>query len=198
MCIRDSVGSEGGVLANDEISAIPLGAGVDATDYDFIESVPPSSIAGSVLTDEGDAIEGVTITLTGTDINGDPVSETTTTDEFGNYVFGDLLAGEYTVTETQPVGFDDETDVVGSEGGVLANDEISAIPLGAGVDATDYDFIESVPPSSIAGTVEVDDGTPIEGVTITLTGTDVNGDPVSETTTTDAVSYTHLTLPTKA
>ena len=92
----DVVGSEGGVLADDEISAIPLGAGVDATDYDFIESVPPSSIAGSVLTDEGDAIEGVTITLTGTDINGDPVSETTTTDEFGNYIFEDLLAGEST------------------------------------------------------------------------------------------------------
>ena len=194
----DVVGSEGGVLANDEISAIPLGAGVDATDYDFIESVPPSSIAGSVLTDEGDAIEGVTITLTGTDVNGDPVSETTTTDEFGNYVFGDLLAGEYTVTETQPVGFDDGTDVVGSEGGVLANDEISAIPLGAGVDATDYDFVEIEPadptepplppdPASLAGSVLTDDGTPIAGVTITLTGIDVDGNLVLLTTMTNAL-----------
>ena len=134
----DVVGSEGGTLADDEISAISLGAGVDATDYDFIETF--SSLAGTVEVDDGTPIEGVTITLTGTDINGDPVSETTTTDEFGNCLFDGLLAGEYTVTETQPDGFDDETDVVGSEGGVLANDEISAIPLGAGVDATDYDL----------------------------------------------------------
>ena len=196
---QDTAGSTGGdTSTNDVIADIALPAGEDSVDNDFGELLPPelSSIAGTVEVDDGTPIEGVTITLTGTDVNGDPVSETTTTDEFGNYVFDDLVEGIYTVTETQPVGFDDETDVVGSEGGVLANDEISAIPLGAGVDATGYDFIESVPPSSIAGTVEVDDGTPIEGVTITLTGTDVNGDPVSETTTTDAVSYTHLTLPT--
>ena len=170
--------------------------GDDISDVDFVETT--ASLAGSVLTDEGDAIEGVTITLTGTDINGDPVSETTTTDDFGNYVFEDLLAGEYTVTETQPDGFDDETDVVGSEGGVLANDEISAIPLGAGVDATDYDFVEIEPadptepplppdPASLAGSVLTDDGTPIAGVTITLTGIDVDGNLVLLTTMTNAL-----------
>ena len=87
----------------------------------------------------------MTITLTGTDVNGNPVTLTTTTDANGDYVFEGLVEGTYTVTETQPGGFADDTDVVGSEGGTLGNDVISEIALAAGVDGVDYDFIETAP-----------------------------------------------------
>ena len=158
----------------------------------------PSSIAGSVLDDSGNAIPGVTITLTGTDVFGNPVTAETTTDADGNYSFTGLHAGTYTVTETQPAGYDDGPDAVGTAGGDdSVNDVFSAISLGEGVDAIDYDFVETVPVvgATISGSVYVDansDGafdageSGIAGVVITLTGTDESGNPVTAETTTDA------------
>ncbi|MEV8267361.1 SdrD B-like domain-containing protein [Microbacterium sp. NPDC076911] len=43
-------------------------------------------------------VEGVPVTLAGTDIDGNTVSETTVTDADGNYLFADLASGDYTVT----------------------------------------------------------------------------------------------------
>ena len=75
------------------------------------------SVAGSVFLDTDNngarngadtGIAGVTLTLTGTDVSGNPVNRSTTTDASGNYRFDDLLAagaGGYTLTEqaAQPV-----------------------------------------------------------------------------------------------
>ncbi len=111
----------------------------------------PSSISGSVYVDKDDdgvrdsdesGIKGVEITLTGTDINGNAVTETTTTDSNGRYWFEDLQPGTYTVTEAQPTNYDDGQDAVGSEGGTLGNDVISDIDLIAGANAVNYDFGE--------------------------------------------------------
>lgn len=53
----------------------------------------------------------MTVTLTGTDMYGNPVSLTTTTATgTGNYAFNNLTPGNYTLTETQPAGFVDGTD----------------------------------------------------------------------------------------
>ncbi len=189
----DVVGDQGGTLGNDVISAITLGNGVDAVDYDFIETY--GSIAGTVVVDadnDGVAdsgetpIAGVTITLTGTDVNGNAVNLTATTDANGDYVFENLLAGDYTVTETQPAGFVDGLESAGSTGGTVSDDEIADITLPAGEDSVDNDFAELLEAASIAGSVLDDLGAPIAGVTITLTGTDVNGNAVTLTTTTDA------------
>ena len=95
----DTAGSNGGTVANDEFSAIVLEAGDNATDYDFVETY--ASIAGTVVDDTGAPIPGVTITLTGTDDAGNTISIVTTTDANGDYLFDELLSGEYTVTETQ-------------------------------------------------------------------------------------------------
>ena len=133
------------------------------TDQNFGETV--STVAGQVFRDDAQdsilngadrGIEGVQIRLTGTDARGAAVNLLTTTDADGNYVFIDLLAGNYTVTETQPADYRDFTDLVGSVGGlVLTNDRISSIGLGAAVDATDYDFAEIFrydPTKTIVGT----------------------------------------------
>jgi hypothetical protein len=47
-------------------------------------------------------LPGVTVTLSGVDAFGAPVSLTTTTDDNGFYTFGDIGAGTYTVTQSPP------------------------------------------------------------------------------------------------
>jgi large repetitive protein len=189
-------GSAGGTAAGNVISGIVLTSGTAGVSYDFVETY--SSLAGTVFVDtDNDGVQdagengipGVTVTLTGTDAAGNTVNRTATTDANGDYLFDDLLAGTaYTVTETQPTAYLDGIDTAGTSGGATTvNDRISAINLPAGTDATSYDFGE-ISPASIAGRVLDDKPTPnpIPGVTITLTGTDDLGNPVSLTTTTNA------------
>jgi uncharacterized repeat protein (TIGR01451 family) len=126
---------------------IPTGG---LTDQNFGETV--STIAGQVFRDDNQdgtlngpdrGIEGVQVRLVGTDATGAAVNILTTTDATGNYQFIDLLAGNYTVIESQPADYRDGADTVGSVGGLnLVNDRISSIGLGAAVDATDYDYAE--------------------------------------------------------
>ena len=81
------------------------------------------------------ASKGSTVRLTGTDDFGNPVDITVVTDANGNYSFENLNAGSYTVTQTQPDGFDDGIDN-GSENTTVDNDRISNINLGVGQSVT--------------------------------------------------------------
>ena len=110
-----------------------------------------ASLAGFVYVDADDdgvfdtgetPIPNVTVTLTGTDINGATVNRTATTKSDGSYLFDNLVAGTYTVTETQPAGFRDGRDTAGSTGGTVTNDVISAIPLAAGQNSVNNNFGE--------------------------------------------------------
>ena len=124
---------------------------------DQLVTAEPSSISGLVWLDFNDdgevnfgesAIEGVTVELL--DDQGN-VIDTTVTDADGVYAFTNLDAGTYTVREVQPLGYNDGKDVVGTEGGVLSNDQVSNITLAAGVDAINYNFGEgSVTPGQTA------------------------------------------------
>ncbi len=198
---KDTVGTPGGTTGNDVFSNIVLGAGVNGTENNFGE-VKAASLSGYVYYDAnndgsraGEApIVGATVKLTGTDDLGAPVSLTTTTDGTGLYTFGNLRPGTYTIAETQPAGYLDGKDTIGTPGGTTTNDVFSSIVLGAGVNGTENNFGE-VKAASIAGFVYYDlnnDGTfqgtesPITGATVTLTGTDDLGAPVSLTTTTGA------------
>jgi serine-aspartate repeat-containing protein C/D/E len=158
----DSVGSAGGVLLGlDTIGNVSLGSGVDATDYNFCVQ-PPATLAGMVHVDlNGDCVyepgepllAGVTIQLLNSD---NQVVATTVTDQNGMYKFTGLHPGTYTVHEVQPAGYFEFGDSVGSVGGNLAGlDTITNIVLGAGVDATDYNFCVQGP-ASISGMVHVD------------------------------------------
>ena len=102
-------GTPNGTLTNDRFAAINLTAGQQGIRYDFGEI--PAAIAGSVFLDRDrdgvldanePAIPSVVITLRGP--NGTVVG-TTTTDAAGEYRFGDLPAGDYTVEESQPIGY---------------------------------------------------------------------------------------------
>jgi len=89
------------------------------------------------------AITGATVTLTGVDDNGVAVNRVELTDSDGAYYFDGMRPGVYTITETQPVGYTDGMDSVGTAGGTpSANDTVSEIPLAAYVEGVNYNFAE--------------------------------------------------------
>jgi uncharacterized repeat protein (TIGR01451 family) len=198
---RDTAGSKGGTVTNDNIAAIPLLAAENATDYNFGEI--GQGLAGSVYVDSNDngirdpgerGIPNVAIRVTGTSSANAPVDVTMTTDVDGNYLFGGLPASNptgYTVVETQPAAWADGKDKVGTIGGTLANDRLTRVVLPAGRIATGYDFGERG--ARLCGYVYSDrndnafkDTTEvgIPAATITLTGTDMDGNAVTRTTLT--------------
>ncbi|HEV7403125.1 MAG TPA: SdrD B-like domain-containing protein [Chthoniobacteraceae bacterium] len=200
---KDATGTANGTLANDDVSGIVLHEGDAATGYTFGE-LGGSRVTGTVFDDRnndgargpGEAgIPGATVTLTGTDDLGQPVSVSTTTDPSGNYQFTGLRPGTYTLTETQPAGYLDGKDTAGTTGGTAAavpGDTISAITLPSNTNADNYLFAE-LTPAQISGTVYRDDsndglhqaGEPgIGGVVVTLSGTEDLGNLVSLSTNT--------------
>lgn len=141
------------------------------SDTDTAQIIAPdlATISGSVVDNNGDPIEGVTITLSGTSTGS------VMTNASGDYSFTGLAPGTYTVTETQPSKYDDGGEDAGTIGGTptgddTVNDVISDIVLSAGDDSVDNDFDEVIQPGSISGTVVDENGDPIQGVTIRLSG----------------------------
>ena len=197
---KDALGSLGGTLGNDTVTGIVTLAGQTGVNYNFGE-LRASSIAGSVFSDAnndglfngGDSgLTGVNVTLTGTDDLGGTVSLTTPTGGAGGYSFDNLRPGNYVLTESQPGTHLDGKDALGTQGGTLGNDTITAITLAEGTTGTGNTFGE-VLASSLSGSVFLDlnnNGTRegfesgVPNVTITITGTDDLGAAVSLTTTT--------------
>ncbi len=149
----DSAGSAGGSVSNDVISAVVLNTTTTATDYNFGER--GGSLAGIVYNDINNdgvrapaepGIPNATVTLTGTDVNGNALNRATTTAADGSYSFTDLPmpnASGYTITETQPAGWNDGQDTLGTLGGTLSNDVFSAIHFPTpGAAGTGYNFGE--------------------------------------------------------
>jgi uncharacterized delta-60 repeat protein/CSLREA domain-containing protein len=117
-----------------------------------INGVPlaPSSLSGIVFSDFNDdgqvdfgerGIAGVTIKLDGNDFLGNPVHASLATDSDGAYIFQSLLPGSYTITETQPAGYTQGINAVGTGGGTVSGDQF-AVNLAAGIDALNYNFGE--------------------------------------------------------
>ncbi|MCE9546801.1 MAG: hypothetical protein K8T25_15080 [Planctomycetia bacterium] len=201
------VGSVGGVVtARDRIEQIVIGSGVAAVHYDYCESLP-GSISGVVHADlNGDCIyqpgepliAGVTMQLL--DSTGKVIA-TTKTDANGEYHFNGLEKGTYGVQELQPTGYFNDTQWVGSVGGVVtAQDRIEQIVIGSGVNAIHYDYCESLP-GTIAGSVhvevpgqdcQVNPGPPIAGVVIQLLDTEGNVLAFTTTDSNGAYKFTGL------
>ncbi len=207
----DTVGTPGGTTSNDQFSAIALPVNFNGVNNNFGE-ILASSIAGNVYYDANNdgtfqgtevGIGGVTVTLTGTDDLGNSINLVTVTDALGAYLFGNLRPGTYQINESQPAGYLDGLDTVGTPGGATSNDQFAAIALPVNFNGVNNNFGEILA-SSIAGNVYYDannDGTfqgtesGIAGVTVTLTGTDDLGNVVNVMTVTNAVgayAFTNL------
>ncbi|RZL08861.1 MAG: DUF11 domain-containing protein, partial [Rubrivivax sp.] len=160
-------GNPTGTAGNDVISGIAYttGTGTNGDGFDFGEV--GASLAGSVYNDAnrngtrepGDLpLGGVTITLTGTDLDGRPVSRTTQTAADGSYRFADLPLSNgtgYTLTQTQPAGYDNGGQTPGSLGGTSPSANQLRVVLGtAGAQGTNYDFFEQTQaPASLSGRI---------------------------------------------
>ncbi len=159
--------------------------------------------AGGTLNGLESGIQGVTVALNGTDVNGNIISLTTVTGVGGVYTFAGLTAGTYTITETQPGSYVDGIETLGGFGGsksdALGADAITSVNVPAGASGTGagYDFGE-VLRSSLGGSTFLDtnaDGTKQVGenglgtaIPVTLTGTDAFGQAVSLSGTSDPVT----------
>jgi hypothetical protein len=88
---------------------------------------------------EDSGLSGVGLTLY--DANLVVVAQTTTQDD-GSYAFTGLAAGEYILVESQPDGYGQGTNELGSNGGALYTDMVDAftVTLAAGDNATGYLF----------------------------------------------------------
>ena len=151
---NETAGSLGGIVGDDVISQITVNGGVAGTGYNFAE-LTPASLSGFTYVDYNNdglidfnekVIEGVTVTLTGVDDRGQAVSRTAVSDSDGVYIFVDLRPGVYKIVETQPAGYIDGLESVGTLGGTVANDAFSNISLSQGIDGINYNFAEQ--PSS--------------------------------------------------
>ena len=207
------------------IATIVLPANAQLINYNFGE-VATTSISGFVYLDANNngvmdsgetGIAGVTVKLTGADINNNPVTLSTTTAGDGSYGFTKLAPSSnngYTVTEVQPAGYlDGKTTIKAGNSGAATStkplsaggsDVIARITLAANDNLTNYNFGET-PGATVSGFVYVDANNSgakdageagIPGVTVTLTGTDTNNTAVTLTTATAAdgsYSFTALT-----
>jgi hypothetical protein len=129
-------------------------AGASASGSTSLTVLPPSSLSGIVWEDFNNdgqvdfgekGIPGVSIALTGTDDLGNPVTlPPQTTDADGAYVFLGLRPGNYSITESQPAGYLQGIDTVGTAGGSLSATDQFSVPLGPGpgVNGLNYNFGE--------------------------------------------------------
>jgi uncharacterized protein (DUF2141 family) len=172
----------------------------------------PATISGRVFLDFDNSgtfngpdsgIQGVTITLSG---GGLTTPQTTTTDAQGNYSFGNLAVGNYTVTETQPttgIGHDGKvtrpTAVIPPSTtpvpiGTVGVNKVTDLTLTSTTTVGGLNFAE-VPQVQTGGFVFNDlnnNGVKdageagIAGVKVTLTGTSIVSGPITaKTATTD-------------
>ena len=114
----------------------------------------PSTLSGTVFVDRNDngvfdpkekPIAGATITLTGVDDLGRTVTTVITSGADGSYSFGNLRPGTYAITETQPTGYADGKDTMGTAGGIAGRDGTTGIVLASGQTGAQYDFGERLP-----------------------------------------------------
>jgi serine-aspartate repeat-containing protein C/D/E len=157
---KDRAGDHGGTAASetagrvDRITGAVLNFGDHGLEYNFGELLP-GSIRGTVQAHtDADCdfdhpeilLEGVRIDLL--DSHGNFVRYTLT-DVNGAYAFTGLAPGTYTVRETQPAGYYDGEERVGTAGGTASDvggvsSTIAGATITSGFDAIHYDFCEHV------------------------------------------------------
>ncbi|MFV1964384.1 MAG: SdrD B-like domain-containing protein [Pirellulaceae bacterium] len=144
------------VQPGDRIDQVMLNWGDEGIHYDFGELLPVS-LSGVVYHDRAndgvrdamdEGIEGVRVEIIPLSTMAPQAPVTVFTDVSGVYAVAGLAPGTYRVVESQPAGFVDGTDVVGTVGGIPEGtvmnpgDTIDRIPLESGQSGIQYNFGE--------------------------------------------------------
>lgn len=125
--------------------------------------VKPALISGAVLDDlnangvqdaNEPVVAGVVITLTGTDLLGNPVIKTTTTAADGTYSFI-VPPGTYSITETTPDGAVSTGSEAGTQGSTVVSMDVVSVVVTSGQTSAQNDFL-NYQPASISGQVRND------------------------------------------
>ena len=105
--------------------------------------------------DAGDTgLFGVAVTLAGTRSTGEPVVVTAITNSNGEYVFSGIPAGNYSLMEAQPPGFDDGPEIAGTlMSGSVIDDVFASIAVADGGIGSDFFFLERPASAANAGAV---------------------------------------------
>jgi len=182
--------------------------------YDAPLSCTPAEIGNYVWEDTNgdgiqdaneDGIPNTSVTLTGTDQLGNPVTLNTSTDADGFYLFTNLVPGTYKLTFGQPGGFEPTAQDQGTDDVDSDIDPSTLMTINTVLDAGESDLSWDAgfyQPASIGNYVWEDtngdgiqdaneDGIP--NVTVTLTGTDGAGNPVTLNTSTDGNGFYEFT-----
>jgi hypothetical protein len=147
----DTVGTPGGVTGYNTFTGIQLAQGVNGANNNFAE-VQAGNLGGFVYYDVDNAgvrtpdappIPGTTVTLTGRSLGGLVYNQSVQTDGAGGYGFNNLPPGDYVLTETQPGGYLQGTNQVGSLGGSVVGDQFFVHLTGG--DGVNYNFGEVLP-----------------------------------------------------
>lgn len=205
------------INGNDTVT-VPLGVIASSITGTVFEDRDRTGTNGGVPQDAGTEprIPGVALALAGTDVYGNAISLTATTDGSGNFTFGELSpsdASGYAITQTQPAGFVNgpvDPPATGANapslGGTYArgtpNSSFATIPVGRQDAGVRYNFPELIN-ASLSGFVYSDvnfnntrdAGTdlPIVGATVELLNAATSA--VLQTATTDgngAYSFVNL------
>jgi serine-aspartate repeat-containing protein C/D/E len=195
-----SSSQQGELKTNDRFGGIVLRAGDRGVNYNFGE-LRPASISGFVHADiNGNCVFEpslgdrplANVTLLLLNEAGFEIARTLT-DANGEYLFDDLMPGNYAIRQLQPAGYLDGSVKVGTVGGSpvgnFGQNLVSQIVLSSGQAAVNYDFCEHIP-AEICGAVFHDrnnDGirdANEEGIAnVRIVLLDAQGNPVRETVT---------------
>lgn len=194
-----------------------------STNNDFAEWAP-STLSGVVFEDHNNngvqngsdaGIPSQTINLTGQDVDGNTITATTTTDADGRYSFTELPPGTYTIEQpNQPDNTVNGQTIPGAvpngtigapTAATTLPSGISSIELPSNTVSSNNNFAELPLSGTVRGQVflDYDSSQSLNGSdhgiadqTIRLTGADVNGNAITEETTTDAQgNFTFTGLP---
>lgn len=149
-------GSADGALdaaLTDIIKNVVLPSGSSGINYNFGQWTKPASISGFVFDDINDngtrdagdiGIKGVTVKLYN---SGGQVVGTTTTASDGSYSFNSVPAGTYKLVESQPSGYLQGVNSVGTvngnaDGSLSTTDTIASIAIATGNAGVNYNFGE--------------------------------------------------------
>ncbi|MBK8092689.1 MAG: DUF11 domain-containing protein [Verrucomicrobiaceae bacterium] len=118
--------------------------------------------ADQTLDSTESGLANVLLTLTGTDVFGNPVTATQYTGSDGTYTFTGLTPGTYQIVETQPAGHKSTVDLLGTVASVARgtnsdplDDQFTSITLNSGDRGENYNFGE-VTPASVGDKVWID------------------------------------------